>query len=78
MSKPDDLSDDSLGMTPEVLDQWESELDAFAAGILRRLAELTEGEAGAAIDGNAAPTASPSDQPADDPAAVQRDWSAEN
>lgn len=35
------LTNDELDLTLETLDQWESELDQFAAGIMQRLSNLT-------------------------------------
>jgi len=43
---PDLASDDDLDLSLETLDQWESELDQFAAGVMRRLSNLT----GKAVD----------------------------
>lgn len=39
-------SDDDLELSLETLDQWETELDQFAAGIMQRLSQIT----GKAID----------------------------
>ena len=38
---PDPLEEDQLGLTADTLDQWETELDAFAVDIIQRLKLIT-------------------------------------